>query len=285
MQKRLVTGPVIDEISIAAPWELVKTFSTMPRWRPKDVNRAAEVIVKMLREAGLPVTVHQPTLYLSIPIQAEVCIGDRAINAKPSAYSRDCRQGIEGELIYVPATYSKSVGTLFAKDQQEASVSTPEAVRDKIVISEGFAFPAKMSEFEQQGAIGAIAVNPGADIHWGICTSIWGTPDLDDLPRKPNIAVVAVNNSDGRALIQSAKNGARGSIVTAMEEGWYPQKVPLVEITGQQEPDKFVLVHGHYDSWDVGIGDNATGDATLLELARVLWKHRKSLRRSVRVAW
>ena len=30
-----------------------------------------------------------------------------------------------------------------------------------------------------------------------------------------------------------------------------------------------MLLHGHLDSWHVGIGDNATGDATLLELARV----------------
>ena len=46
-----------------------------------------------------------------------------------------------------------------------------------------------------------------------------------------------------------------------------------------------MLVHGHYDSWDVGVGDNATGDATLLELARVLWANTGSLRRSVRIAW
>ena len=38
---------------------------------------------------------------------------------------------------------------------------------------------------------------------------------------------------------------------------------------GRQDPDEFLLVHGHYDSWDVGIGDNATGDAVLLELARI----------------
>ena len=63
------------------------------------------------------------------------------------------------------------------------------------------------------------------------------------------------------------------------------QKVPVVTVPGADEPDKFVLVHGHYDSWDVGVGDNATGDATLLELARVLWTHRDGLRRSVKLAW
>ena len=284
MQKKLVTDPIIDAISVDAAWTLVEKFSTMPRWQPKDVNKSADIIVRMLRDEGVPVTVHKPTVYLSIPFGAEVRASGQVMKAKPPAYSRDCRNGIEGELVYVPASYSRSVGTLFAKTE-DATLSTPERLRGKIVISEGFAFPAKMLEFEQKGAIGAIAVNPGADAHWGICTSIWGTPDLDDLPRKPGIPVAAVNNPDGRQLIALAKTGARATVVTTMEEGWYPQKVPIVEIRGQQEPEKFVLVHGHYDSWDVGVGDNATGDATLLELARVLWKHRKSLRRSVRVAW
>jgi hypothetical protein len=51
------------------------------------------------------------------------------------------------------------------------------------------------------------------------------------------------------------------------------------------EPERFVLVHGHIDSWHVGIGDNATGDATLLEVARVLHAHKDRLARSVRVCW
>jgi hypothetical protein len=61
--------------------------------------------------------------------------------------------------------------------------------------------------------------------------------------------------------------------------------LPVVEIRGQEDPDEFLLVHGHYDSWYEGIGDNATGDAALLELARVLWALRDSLKRSVRIAW
>jgi hypothetical protein len=110
------------------------------------------------------------------------------------------------------------------------------------------------------GGIGLIAVNPGIDIHWGTCTTIWGSPDLDDLPRKPKIPVVAVNKQTGEALKAIAAAGGTATIRTEMIEGWYVQKVPEVRIPGAVEPDKFVFVHGHYDSWDVGVGDNATGD-------------------------
>jgi hypothetical protein len=59
----------------------------------------------------------------------------------------------------------------------------------------------------------------------------------------------------------------------------------VVKIPGSEESDPFVLLHGHYDSWDVGVGDNAVGDATMLEVARVLWNHRAKLRRSIWIAW
>jgi N-acetylated-alpha-linked acidic dipeptidase len=55
-----------------------------------------------------------------------------------------------------------------------------------------------------------------------------------------------------------------------VEEGWFDQVLPEVRIPGTAEPERFVLLHGHYDSWDVGVGDNATGDACMLEVARLL---------------
>jgi hypothetical protein len=51
------------------------------------------------------------------------------------------------------APYSKSVRTLFARAQQQASLCEPERFRGKIVVSEGFAFAAKILEFEREGAI------------------------------------------------------------------------------------------------------------------------------------
>jgi hypothetical protein len=275
---------LLDDVSLDAPWELVETFSRFPRWKPEDVNAACDLIVERLKRHGVPVTVHEPDVYLSIPFHAEVRTEGAVYKAKPPAYARSVPEGLEGPLAYVPATYSKSISTLFDKSQDE-DLASADRIRGRIVISEGFSFPGKVLEFEQKGAIGTIAINPGADSHWGICTSIWGTPDLDDLPRKPSIPVAAVNSPDGAALIALAQKGGKATLVARLEEGWYKQKIPVVEVPGTREPDKFVLVHGHYDSWDVGVGDNATGNATLLELARVLWKNRAALERSVRIAW
>ncbi|MBN9064658.1 MAG: peptidase M28 [Rhizobiales bacterium 65-9] len=273
---------MLKDVSLDAPWELVEAFAKQPRWKPRDVNKGADMIVKRLQKLGVPVSTLDADIYLSIPFEAEVKIGRRAIRAKTPSYSVSVPDGVKGELLYAPAKYSASIGTLFQKNQKAIAA---EDIKGKIVISEGFAFPQKMREFEMAGAVGVIAVNPGVDIHWGICTSIWGTPDLDDLPRKPNIPVAIVNNPDGKELIALAGTGKKITLTTRLEEGWYKQKIPVVEIPGASEPDKFVLLHGHYDSWDVGVGDNATGDATLLEIARVLSKHQKELKRSVRIAW
>jgi len=100
------------------------------------------------------------------------------------------------------------------------------------------------------------------------------------------VPVVCINHPDGEALIAAVQRGSvRASIMTWLREGWMRCLLPVVEIRGQQDPDEFLLVHGHYDSWYEGIGDNATGDAALLELARGLWNLRDRLKRSVRIAW
>ena len=86
---------------------------------------------------------------------------------------------------------------------------------------------------------------------------------------------------DGEALIADVQRGpVRASIETWLREGWMRCLLPVVEIRGHEDPDEFLLVHGHYDSWYEGIGDNATGDAALLELARVLWGLRDRLKRT-----
>jgi hypothetical protein len=280
----------LDAISLDAPWDLVTTFAGMHRWRPDDVNLAAGVIVDRLRRLGIPVAVHQPAICLSVPHDASVTAGGIKYRAKPPSSSLSVPEGRTAPLVKLVAnpkalrSYNRDVATLFG-----GTIRSVEEVRQKIggriVVMEGFGNPALSSLIEEWGGVGLIAVNPGIDIHWGTCTTIWGSPDLHDLPRKPKIPVVAVNNPDGQALMALAEAGGEATIRTVMEEGWFPQSIPVVSIPGTEDPEKFVLLHGHYDSWEVGVGDNATGDATMLEIARVLWAKRASLKRGVKIAW
>ncbi|WP_193334794.1 M28 family peptidase [Devosia beringensis] len=275
---------VVDQVNADAAWPLVEAFSTMPRWKPEDVEASAHDIARRLTALGVPVDLLEANLYLSIPYEASVEAGGEVLASKPPAYSTSCPEGLTGVLHHIPGTLSANVSSFYEKNRDEAAAAA-DRIRGKIVLTDGFASPNKVLEFQEKGAIGVIAVNPGVDRHWGISSSIWGTPDLDDLPRKPAIPIAVVNNADGHKLIALAKAGGSATIRTRLEEGWFKSLVPVVNVTGTSEPDKFVLLAGHYDSWDVGVGDNATGDAALLEIARLLWHNKDKLRRSVRIAW
>jgi N-acetylated-alpha-linked acidic dipeptidase len=273
---------LLATINIEAPWELVTAFSTFPRCVPADVNAAGNLIAEKLSVRGVPVTIYEPELYLSIPYEASVSTATGSFRAKAPSFSTSVPEGVTGQLVHVPAAQSKSINNLFASNLADGA---PKNVMGKIALIEGYGIPQKIAELEQAGAAAIITVNPGTAIHWAICTPIWGTPGLSDLPTKPKIPVVSVSRPDGETLVELARQGGSATVKTRLDEGWFVQNVVVAEIPGTDASEDFVLLHGHYDSWDVGVGDNATGDATLLEVANVLWENRAKLKRSVRIAW
>lgn len=270
----------LDSLDMTHPWGLIEAFAHQPREIPADANVGAEMIAERLRSFGMPVTVHEPKLYLSLPKQAAVQCDGQQFHAKPPAFAANCPNGVTAPLLYLP-----SAGGGTPLDRNPASGEAIGDVSGKLCIIDGFALPNFVSGLEAAGAAGVIACNPGDMIHWGTVSTIWGTPEPEDLSRLPRIPSAAVSRGDGDRLIELAKSGSEATIVTVLETGWFPQKLPTVEIRGAIEPDQFVLLHGHYDSWDVGVGDNGTGNACMLEVARLLWNNRAQLRRSVRLAW
>jgi hypothetical protein len=264
-----------DQIDIAFAWDLIERFSAQPREKPADANRGAEIIAERLQAAGVPVTMHEPTLFLSLPGPASVEIAGQRFNAKPPAFSAIVA-GLRAPMEYMAPSRRE-----LARHQRLDT----SRYRGKIVVTEGISLPMLTSEIEQMGALGIIAVNPGERIHWSTASTIWGTPGIEAMSQLPKIPSLAVNRSDGVAILAAAKTGATATVRTELTQGWYRQKLPVVHIDGTVEPDHFVLLHGHYDSWQVGVGDNGTGNACMLEVARVLWQMRNKLRRSVRVAW
>jgi hypothetical protein len=282
---------LLDELSSETPWALIERFSTLAREsNTEDEREAARYITSRLAEFGVPYKVYNPELFLSVPIEASLRIGNQTISAKTPSFSINTGEyGFTGEVVYfkkAPAEGIADSSPLAVKARFISASGEDVDVKGKIVIVDGFGFEGAVFQFEKLGAVGLIYVNPGEYIHSGICTTIWGAPDLDSAPRQPRIPVVTINANDGDMLKRYALEGkTEVTLFTKLKEGWFPCPLIVAEIKGQEEPERFMLVHGHYDSWNVGIGDNAVGDATLLELARVFNKHKGSLARTLKIAW
>jgi hypothetical protein len=282
-----------DAIRLEEPRALLDRFVTLVRESGTTAEEAAgRYLVDRLRALGVPVTLYTPELYISLPERAALDVvtaaGTRTLNARPPAMARSTGDTpVEGEICYVSSRYAAGTLSLFdTPDAARGGDMGADPVTGRIVLTEGFSMPGPVQAFERRGAIAQIYIHPGQRIHEGICTPIWGAPTADSIGRKPKTPVVCINHPDGEALVAEVQRGTvRASVKTWLREGWTTCLLPVAEIRGQQDPDEFLLVHGHYHSWYEGIGDNATGDAALLELARVLWDLRDRLHRSVRIAW
>ncbi|CAN5570272.1 M28 family peptidase [soil metagenome] len=286
MTATTVEEKVLAEISAELPWQTVVDLSTTVRLSGnEDEAKAIAYLTGKLEEYGVAYNLHTPTLFVSWPLGASLRTlgeGGFAVAAKTPAMSVSTGGNeVEGELVYAATGQAKSTTSLFAAaDFGDADFT------GKIVITEGMPMPGKVNDIARRGAIAAVFVGPGQRIHEGVCTTIWGSPDLDSMDRQPNIPILAVNNPEGTKLIEVAKTGGvRVAFSTSLDTQWRP--IPILEatITGTAAPEEFVLVHGHLDGWHIGVGDNLTGDATLLELARVFQANADGLKRSVKIAW
>lgn len=278
---------LLDSVSLDVPWGIVENFSKIVRLSGTEEERKAlDLLCSHLEEWGVPYTVHEPEAFISIPLSASLRLegpNGKTFRAKTPAMSVSTDDGeVSGELIYVPsATSGEGPGEVFSTGVSFGG----QDVSGKIVMTEGFASPGKVNDVMAAGALAGIFINPGQAIHEGICTTIWGTPDLDNQGDQPTIPVIAINNPDGQEMIEAAKAGATVAISTKLDTGWRKIPVLVAEVRGAQVPDEFVLLHGHLDSWHEGVADNATGDATMLEMARVFWQQREQLARSLKIAW
>ncbi len=273
---------LVADASFDVGWSLIERFAVLVRESGSAAERAAaHFICSRLETLDIPHDLHEALLFLSLPRSGAVEVDGDAMRGKPPSFSASTpAEGLAGQPIHVPAEPVADSSQLF-KATVEGEL--PD-VRGKVVVTEGYPMPVSVGRFEAAGAIGQVYVNPGVNVHWGICTPIWGAPDESMVSRKPTTPVVAINRPDGDRLIQAIEAGTdRITLRTELDEGWYRCPLPVARIDGQEKD--YVLVHGHFDSWDIGIGDNAVGDATLLELARVFHRHREELRRSVRFAW
>ncbi len=282
---------VLSEINIDNEWALLEHFLKLVRVSgSEDERKAATYIYDKLRGWGIDAKLYEPNLYISAPVKASFQVtspmsysprhDDIAMNPKTSAFS--ATGTYEGEIVYVPVKRGEGISSFF-----EVAAAEKVDAKGKAVLVEGMLLPRVGLLAEELGAKAVVAIAPGKWTHEGIMTSVWGTPTEPDLGRIPKVVGVSISNVDGQKVEDFLKRG-RVTVRVSAETNtrWVKCPIPVAEIRNPaSKSEEFVLLHGHYDSWHVGIGDNAVGNAVKLEVARCLHRHRDKLNRGVKVAW
>lgn len=275
---------ILDQVGLVEMWRLVETFSDIERTSSGEgERRAADYLEQRLDALGVPHHRHEIDSYLSVPISASLSVTTPEAFSVPAltpAFSTSTApEGLEGELVYVGPADEETVTT-------HREDFTGVDLAGRIALLRGYPSPELIFETERAGAVGAVCIAPSPRLVNMIVSSVWGHPTRDDAKRLPTIPIVSITETDGRRLESLVRRASvRVSLGTQTDTGW--RKVPLVvaEVAGATEPEKFVLIANHLDSWHAGVTDSATGNAALLELARVVSDNRADLRRSVRLAW
>ena len=282
---------LVDEVSIEEPWALVEEFADLTRVSGSDDEfAAADYVCERLEANGIDYDRFEPELYISQPHGATLSAADREFEPGPvKTVSFSASTTVSGPVEYVGSAGGDLLDT--DDDPREPYHDVGDLTGTIALTAAGSLSIRATSILEEKGAEGVVAIHQHErEPHDGIATPIWGgAPRYDERGEIPDVPIVNVCKPDGETLREWAESGEglELELSTDLTTEFMPCPVVVAEIEGEAAPDaeEFVLLHGHYDSWFVGVTDNATGDAGLLEAARVFAEHADELERNLRVAW
>ena len=284
---------VRDEISPHTLQEHLEAFSRLFRDSgSSDEWEAARYIARQLNDYGVASEILSFDSLISWPLDGSLAVLDdegneiEQIPVRTRSFGAQTPPaGVEAELVVVPFAAPEQ-GAMIFTHRAQAGDYTGLDVTGKFVLT-GDGGPDGIRRAEERGAAGHIHIWPSDEhvIHEMISTSVWGTPTPQSAQRLPSTPVLGVNNTDGNRLADMAdQQTVRVRIHSNVRTEWMTLPLVVGHIPGNVSDD-FLMVGAHIDSWYEGVTDNATGDASLLELARVLGSHREALHSGVRFCW
>jgi hypothetical protein len=213
--------------------------------------------------------------YISLPGAASVVVDGVALTAITHSFSRPSA-GLTAPVVYVG-------------QGSEAEFAGRE-IAGRIVLAEGIASPAVADRARRAGAAGQLHISPHDHLHEMCISPVWGSPGLSTLAQMPGTIACTISHTDGSALRDRLAAGET-SVVTLSAEvdtGWRPTPILVADLDAEidLQPDApFVLFSGHHDTWYFGVMDNGSANATMMECARVLARHRAAWRRGFRLCF
>ncbi|MEK6708980.1 MAG: M28 family peptidase [Nitrospinota bacterium] len=268
--------PIASEVNPGLLWKHLEAICQWERYTGTEgENAAVAYIEKQIGALGIPVTVHEFDAYISIPGPASLDIlgeDGRRIPGITAVFGASTGEaGVTGDAVHV--------------GEAEGPGGIPVAGR--VVVAERMMSPARFFAFERAGALAQVYVNMGV-AHEGPISTIWGSPTPETAGRLPYTPLVTLSREQGQGLIDrlKARRETQLRVRAQADTRWRRTRMPVADIApAKGGSGEFVLLGGHLDSWQIGANDNAAGDTTLMELARVIHGRRRELRRGLRVIW
>jgi len=281
-QKEL-EAKILNDVDLDLAWKnLVWLSENVPQRLGGTVEekKTVEYFQNEMKKFGTPCTIYEFDGYVGIPKKATLRVTfpeDKTIECIPLGMS-PLEKGMHGKL--VDAGY----GTI--EESKEAGVKGNVSL---VILGgkPGDTFISRPEKVEIANKLGAIALiliqEMGKDFQWGQAKWVRGNPSLNQLDQLNRIPALTVKINEGTYLKELCNKGVVQVYLEADSKTGFTKIVqPIAELTGSVEPDKFVLTGAHQDAWGGGATDNGTGMVLVMELARLLTKYQKELRRGIR---
>jgi hypothetical protein len=240
----------------------------------EDEAKSLEYVKNILSKYGFKIREYQADAYIGYPEMARLDITQpesRSISGTSNSLAPSTSAtGTNARIVYL--------GSGGENEFSKASVA------GKLVLLEGLAEPEIAKRADNNGAAGEIFINDDY-AHEGTVSVVWGTPRAETASLLPSTPCITVTSRDGAYIKGLLEKGeVSGNLVTRTWRGW--KKIPTViaDIPGK-EAAKFTLLSGHIDSWHYGAMDNGTANAAMLEVGRIISRHKNLLRRGLRIAF
>ena len=233
-------------------------------------------IQSWLDKAGFKTNLLSHDAYISLPGKAGLLVGNEQITCITHSFSQASPAGgTRGDVVYLrtgtPADF--------------AGVD----VRGKVVMMDGIANPAGSLRASQAGAIGQIHASPHEHKHEMCISSVWGSPTPETKGRLPQTVVVSIVKADADRLKARLAAGetVSATLQAEVDTRWRQTPILVAELAppGADADTPFVLFSGHHDTWHLGVMDNGSANATMMEVAKIVATRRDEWKRGLRLCF
>lgn len=189
--------------------------------------------------------------------------------------------GVKGEVIVIDDVLPDAIKAKAAQIKGKIVLLDLEKILEEGIWK---ALPALMASAQRFKDAGVLAVlNPGRAKN-----DVISAFSLDFEAHVSPLPEIHVGKEDSELIQRELE---KGPVVISCEihnttSGPIAVNNVVAEIRGSEKPDEWILIGGHFDSWDFGTGasDNGAGSVAVMEVARAMAALGKAPKRSIRFA-